>query len=203
MKRLAAAAGSFGPVPPHAGPATRGQVLTSHPAPVCMAFWPSGRRYLVTRPASSGPVRKLACCSRLGLDCLKVQGLCFGCGCRTSRRLWRARLAFRLACARCPDGPALGLRQVLPGGPGRDPARCSQADAARAALPPYAARAAPPLTLAEFAIPAICYEYSSYSFTRPALSWCARHGCASRQSVWAPAAEPAPQAPGPAPAPDW
>jgi hypothetical protein len=35
------------------------------------------------------------------------------------------------------------------------PARCSQADAARAALPPYAARAAQPLSLADIARPVV------------------------------------------------
>ena len=47
-----------------------------------------------------------------------------------------------------PRPLALGPGWCLPGGRARDPARCSQADAARAATPPYAARAAQPLTLA-------------------------------------------------------
>src|SRR5262245_54087685 len=44
-----------------------------------------------------------------------------------------------------PRPLALGPGWCLPGGRARDPARCSQADAARAATPPYAARAAQPL----------------------------------------------------------
>src|SRR5215471_12938682 len=61
--------------------------------------------------------------------------------------------ALQLPRARCPDGPSLSTTRasvalvvlvVIP-------ARCSQADAARAVLPPYAARVAP---LARFHDPA-------------------------------------------------
>ena len=43
--------------------------------------------------------------------------------------------------AEMPTGPRVGLRQGLPGGFDRAPRTVLQADAARAALPPYAARA--------------------------------------------------------------
>jgi hypothetical protein len=61
-----------------------------------------------------------------------------------------ARLAYQPMCevtaaAQTGSHPAPG--RGLPGGPVRCPARCSQADAARAALPPCAARAAQPSTL--------------------------------------------------------
>jgi hypothetical protein len=63
----------------------------------------------------------------------------------------RARLAFQPLC----EGDSGSLDRLAPGprpvvclvGMFVSPARCSQADAARAALPPYAARAAQPSTL--------------------------------------------------------
>jgi hypothetical protein len=56
--------------------------------------------------------------------------------------LVRARLA--LSTQTRGAQRARGPSRYLPGGPARVPARCSQADAARAALPPYAAWAARP-----------------------------------------------------------
>jgi len=72
----------------------------------------------------------------------------------------------------------LASGRCLPGGPGRDPARCSQADAARAALPPYAARAAQPPTPAGFAIPVSRYKPSFYSL-HPARRWARALGTAA------------------------
>jgi hypothetical protein len=78
-----------------------------------------------------------------GLDRPAVHGYVLGCGCRTSRRplacparvLTSSRELPRRAHARPPAGVCLAGLVV-------SPARCSQADAARAASPPCAARAA-------------------------------------------------------------
>jgi hypothetical protein len=82
----------------------------------------------------------------MGLDRLTIQDYVW-CGRRTSRGLaWAARVPTssrelpRWARAWPPAGVCLVGLVVTP-------ARCSQADAARAALPPYAARAAQPLSL--------------------------------------------------------
>jgi len=68
-----------------------------------------------------------------------------------------------------PDRPAPDPGRCLPGGPVRVPPRCPQADAARAALPPCAARAGQPSTV----------RMQRHSPPRP---WSGQRGCSSIRS---------------------
>ena len=125
----------------------------------------------------------------LGLDRLAVHGLSSGCGCRTSRRLLacpaRVPTSLRELPRRARAWPPAGVCLV---GLIVTPARCSQADAARAALPPYAARAAQPLTPGRTALPgdqSLCLARA----LAPSSGTKANRACSWRRSivaVWIP-----------------